>query len=152
MLQSSSHSARRVGVAAAAVLGASIAASPTESAAFGGYQWKKRPLIIFAPANDTAAWLQQRTLLTSRRRGLRERDMVVIAVLGDRVTTLVGRGPGRSAAALRRRFGVDKDRFRVLLVGKDGGVKLASSAPVSTKRLFGLIDSMPMRRREMRGG
>ncbi len=32
---------------------------------------------------------------------------------------------------------------------KDGGVKLRSSEPVSTKDLFGLIDSMPMRRQEM---
>ena len=39
---------------------------------------------------------------------------------------------------------------RILLVGKDGGVKLRSEEPVSIQRIFDLIDSMPMRRREMR--
>jgi len=39
--------------------------------------------------------------------------------------------------------------FQVLLIGKDGGVKLRSSEPVSMKDLFGLIDSMPMRQQEM---
>ena len=38
---------------------------------------------------------------------------------------------------------------QVLLIGKDGGVKLRSTEPVSTDELFALIDSMPMRRREM---
>ena len=40
--------------------------------------------------------------------------------------------------------------FEILLVGKDGGVKLRSPAPVSTRDLFALIDAMPMRQREMR--
>jgi hypothetical protein len=39
-----------------------------------------------------------------------------------------------------------------LLIGKDGGVKLRSSEPVSVKDIFGLIDSMPMRRQEMDSG
>jgi hypothetical protein len=38
----------------------------------------------------------------------------------------------------------------VLLVGKDGGVKLSSSSPLSASTLFGTIDAMPMRIDEMR--
>jgi len=44
---------------------------------------------------------------------------------------------------------VQAGTFQVLLIGKDGGVKLRSSGPVSMKDLFGLIDSMPMRQQEM---
>jgi hypothetical protein len=40
--------------------------------------------------------------------------------------------------------------FAVLLVGKDGGVKLSSERPVLTENLSALIDTMPMRRREMK--
>ena len=39
--------------------------------------------------------------------------------------------------------------FRVRLIGKDGGEKLDSAAPVSAAALFALIDAMPMRRAEM---
>jgi hypothetical protein len=38
-----------------------------------------------------------------------------------------------------------------VLVGKDGGVKLERSGPVSLSVIFALIDSMPMRQREMQG-
>ncbi|MEO1710911.1 MAG: DUF4174 domain-containing protein, partial [Pseudomonadota bacterium] len=89
-------------------------------------------------------------IINARRSGFRERDMVVIAVVGNRVQALIGRGPGMSAVALRRRYGVAAGSFRAILVGKDGGVKLSTGSPLSTGRLFGTIDAMPMRRQEMR--
>jgi len=54
-----------------------------------------------------------------------------------------------SAAKLRDRFGVDKENFRVILVGKDGGVKRSDTTPVKATALFGQIDTMPMRQQEM---
>jgi hypothetical protein len=38
----------------------------------------------------------------------------------------------------------------VLLIGKDGGVKLRAEEPLPAAEFFALIDTMPMRRREMR--
>jgi hypothetical protein len=38
-----------------------------------------------------------------------------------------------------------------VLVGKDGTVKLQREGMTALKDIFGLIDSMPMRRREIRG-
>ena len=38
--------------------------------------------------------------------------------------------------------------FAAVLVGRDGGEKFRSSEPVPAEKLFGLIDAMPMRRRE----
>ena len=39
--------------------------------------------------------------------------------------------------------------FRILLIGKDGGIKHESNRSVSLIQLFELIDSMPMRQDEM---
>ena len=39
--------------------------------------------------------------------------------------------------------------FRILLIGKDGGIKYESNQYVSLIQLFELIDSMPMRQDEM---
>ena len=39
--------------------------------------------------------------------------------------------------------------FRILLIGKDGGIKYESKRSVSLIQLFELIDSMPMRQDEM---
>ena len=40
--------------------------------------------------------------------------------------------------------------FRFILIGKDGGIKLSSDKPVTLEQLFALIDSMPMRRYEVK--
>lgn len=47
-------------------------------------------------------------------------------------------------------FGVKSQQFRTILVGKDGGIKLNSDKPLDACALFNLIDTMPMRRQEMR--
>ena len=39
--------------------------------------------------------------------------------------------------------------FRILLIGKDGGIKYESNRSISLIQLFRLIDSMPMRQDEM---
>ena len=39
--------------------------------------------------------------------------------------------------------------FRILLIGKDGGIKFESNRSISLMHLFKLIDSMPMRQNEM---
>ena len=39
--------------------------------------------------------------------------------------------------------------FRILLIGKDGGIKYESNRSVSLNHLFELIDSMPMRQDEI---
>ena len=44
---------------------------------------------------------------------------------------------------------INDQSLRILLIGKDGGIKYESSRSVSILRLFELIDSMPMRQDEM---
>jgi hypothetical protein len=39
----------------------------------------------------------------------------------------------------------------VVLIGKDGGEKLRREEGGTLREIFGLIDTMPMRRREMQG-
>ena len=76
--------------------------------------------------------------------------MVVFEIIGDQVRAVIGAAPAASAAAFRRYYRVGTTEFRAILVGKDGGSKLRQSTPVDSVRLFRLIDSMPMRRDEMR--
>ncbi|MEH2235806.1 DUF4174 domain-containing protein [Nostoc sp.] len=46
-------------------------------------------------------------------------------------------------------FGVDKENFRVILVGKDGGVKRQDTTPVQATVIFEQIYTMPMHQQEM---
>ena len=54
------------------------------------------------------------------------------------------------ADKLRRNFSVAPGQLTVILVGKDGGVKLRRNEQVNLNEIFLLIDGMPMRREEMR--
>ena len=54
------------------------------------------------------------------------------------------------AISIREQFAVPPQDYTVVLVGKDGGVKLKRDEYVSLAAVFGLIDSMPMRQNEMR--
>lgn len=127
-----------------------VIGATTETHAMQSYKWKNRPLIVFAPAPDSRALTRQRKAFTGRAAGFRERDIVVVSVIGNQLWTWLGRGPGMTPEQLRRRFGVGRREFRAILVGKDGGVKISSSEPLSAQRLYATIDAMPMRQREMR--
>ena len=108
-----------------------------KQASIDQYRWNKRPILVFASSGQDEGYTKQLDVLRSDRRGLAERDIVVLSDLDSRAT-------GDLREALRI------EGFEVVLIGKDGGVKLRSKTPVSLDRLFARIDSMPMRQREMR--
>jgi len=114
------------------------------------YSWKNRPLIIFAAHENSQELLRQRRIIRSHIAGFHERDMVVIEIAGSHVRSRLGERPSVSAEILRSYYGVGKQQFRVILVGKDGGNQLQSTSAIHASRLFRLIDSMPMRQQEMR--
>jgi hypothetical protein len=77
--------------------------------------------------------------------------MVLIEVYEDDTAALDGRAlPAGTAADLRQRYGVSEEETTMILVGKDGGDKLRTSEIVDLEQIFSLIDTMPMRRQEMR--
>lgn len=113
------------------------------------FMWLNRPLLVFAPAESDPIIAEQRSALAGRSAELRDRDMIVIEIAGDRVTIDGADTRTMTAAALRDRYGVGRGAALVLLVGKDGGVKMRRSRALLPRDLFDTIDAMPMRRREM---
>lgn len=99
----------------------------------------RRRLLVFASGAASTALATQRRLLAGDAAALRERDL-------DVVEDVVDAGGG---SALRRRYAIAPGQFAVLLIGKDGGVKLRSDTPIAAARLTATIDTMPMRRDEM---
>lgn len=107
-------------------------------------------LLVFAPSVDNHTYQQQMQLLQEHNSGFADRDLVLVQVLATD-ESYANRQPidESSAAKLRDRFGVDKENFRVILVGKDGGVKRSDATPVQATAIFKEIDAMPMRQQEM---
>lgn len=133
----------------AAVLSGRGVADPAGVSSMDAFVWLNRPLLVFAPAEGDPIIAAQRSALAGRSADLLDRDMIVIEIAGDRVTINGTDAHSMTAAALRDRYGVSRDASVVLLVGKDGGVKMARSEALSSHDLFQTIDAMPMRRREM---
>jgi len=131
-----------------------LLSAPAGAATLDAYLWQNRLMIIFTPALDDRRLIHQRNLNVHAIEGLKERHMVVFAVIGDRrIGPELGRAPASSAAAaevLRQRFGVAPGHFAIVLVGKDGTEKYRADDLVDPSVIFDIVDGMPMRRREMR--
>ena len=124
--------------------------TPTSSdtAWFKGQRWSHRMLVF---TDQTPGALDQRAVLADREPGLLDRDLLVIEVGAEQATLRTGEStvlPG--AEAFRTHFGLPTERFEVVLVGKDGGVKERREVPMKPEELFSIIDAMPMRLDEMR--
>ena len=111
--------------------------------------WKHRVLIIFAPDSANTKLSEQNAILSQAAEGLTERDVRILRVFADGEPTLDNVQQQQSSKGFYQLYDVDPTQFRVILIGKDGSVKLEQSVPVSAGTLFGLIDAMPMRQYEM---
>ena len=113
-------------------------------------RWKNRVLVLFSPSESDASFQLQKQGLASSAEGVVDRDLVILEIM-EQAQSRAGNQllSEKSVQAIRKSFEAHVRTFQVLLIGKDGGVKLRSSEPVSMKDLFGLIDSMPMRQQEM---
>ena len=115
---------------------------------FDSVRWEHR-LLIFSGEDENAT--RQKALALDSRTGHLERNLLVIHLEDDTATVIVGETTALPESELfRKRFAMPDDAFEVVLVGKDGGVKERRKAVFETEELFGIIDAMPMRMREMR--
>ncbi len=135
------------------ILGAAGAAGgkggDMDAADLSKYRWRHRLLLIFSPSSQTPAFQKLVDHLQQQREGVADRDLVVFSLINDVQSRVEEAVLNRQEAeTLRRQFRVGADEFRVVLIGKDGTVKLSEPA-VNLSDIFALIDSMPMRQQEM---
>ena len=99
-----------------------------------------RLVVIVGEPNDPRA-VEENLALKRNAAELQARDVVVQNLTPE------------AARRDRPELGVGlQTRFEVLLVGKDGTVKLRRAKPVAASEITALIDTMPMRQEEMKQG
>lgn len=101
------------------------------------FRWKKRPVLVFADSEDDPAFIEQMALLRARQDALETRDIIVLTDTDP---------AARTALRLKMR----PRGFMLVLVGKDGGVKLRKPFPWDVREISRSVDKMPMRQREIR--
>jgi hypothetical protein len=114
-------------------------------------QWTKRLLLVFAADNAQSNFQSLANEISSRQADVDDRDLVVFEILESGTSRMNrSRIERQEAVSIRKQFGIAPDEFAVILVGKDGGIKLKRNDNVRLEEIFRLIDSMPMRQNEMR--
>jgi hypothetical protein len=111
-------------------------------------QWKHR--IIITLSNDPEMSDSLRQQLQDRTSEIDDRDIIFFLISPASVISnseyLLSL---EDQADLIRDYYRNPEQLKVLLIGKDGGVKMEADK-FDLDSIFRLIDSMPMRQREMR--
>ena len=98
------------------------------------YLWKNRIILTFAKDEDHPDLIKLKVEMNQNNCEILNRDLMHFHFSNDgkigNITT------------------TNDQSFRILLIGKDGGIKYESNRPVSLIQLFELIDSMPMHQDE----
>jgi len=132
----------------AAFLPTALAAQDTESTSPAGviqpgydsdlseFLWIKRPVVIFADSPADPRFQDQMERLSQEIDALLVRDVVVLTDTDP-------------AAKSELRQKLRPRGFMLVLVGKDGGVKLRKPSPWTVRELTRIIDKFPSRLREV---
>ena len=105
-----------------------------ESMDLSKYKWENRILLICDTKESSYKNIEQKKIFESKPNEAAERDLLLLNV----------------KPKVFNKF--DKSEcldFKMLLIGKDGGVKETYSSPTLMNKVFALIDTMPMRKKEM---
>ena len=115
------------------------------------FQWKNRLLFLFAPDANHPDFKKLQHDITGQPDEVKDRNLVIFELF-EQDTSRINLVPTdqQTAASIRNQFSVPSQEFTIILVGKDGGVKLKREGYVSLATVYDLIDSMPMRQNEMR--
>ncbi len=100
------------------------------------FKWRARPLIVFADSPFDPSFIQQMELLTEDVDDLIDRDILWIF---DTDT--------ENRSELRRQL--RPHGFGLVLIGKDGQVKLRKALPYDMREISRTIDKMPLRQLEV---
>lgn len=111
-------------------------------------RWRTRPVVVVVPQDGDALLTKVRAALeeTAAREAFREREMVLYTVVsGEGRRNDQALAPAQTAALLQALQLDARGPSTFILVGKDGGVKMRTSASVDLQQVFAEVDRMPMR-------
>ncbi len=115
------------------------------------HRWKDRIILLYTPDPGSSQYKEQVIELTRDKQGFTERKLVLYSV----TDTHVKKG-WENAEWVKRNNSLEiylktDNKFEIVLLGLDGGVKLRQESFLESEKLFSRIDAMPMRRSELQG-
>ena len=125
------------------------ASGQSATQALSEFAWKKRQIIVFTPKADDSRLTRFKAVKTEFAEDFIERFLHSWIIESDGKVSLEGKlNSSLQADSFYQYFNVQKDEFRVVLIGYDQGEKLRQ-AVFNIDELLGEIDQMSMRQQEM---
>ncbi|MGV6839632.1 MAG: DUF4174 domain-containing protein [Planktomarina sp.] len=113
-----------------------LPAQNAQDVVLADYQWVARPIVVFADSPRDPRFIEQMEYLSQNIPELTERDIVVITDTDP-------------SAASALRTDLRPRGFSMVLIGKDGTVKLRNALPWDIREINRVIDKMPLRQIEI---
>ena len=110
---------------------------PASEVELSDFLWLKRPVVVFADSPNDPAFQTQLRYLAEDPAELMKRDVVIL-------TDTDPKEPSEARKTLRPRG------FSMVLLDKDGAVKLRKPLPWSVREIVHAIDKFPLRQQEIR--
>ena len=126
-----------------------LISTTTMSQNLDSFKWENRILLLRDSDYSSKELKGQLKVLQNHMKKLQDRDILVFIVTDDAILDTLKRKTILKSRRIIEAYGL-KDFQGLILIGKDGGIKLKESFVVSPKVIFTLIDSMPMRQAEMK--
>lgn len=112
----------------------------------GDLRWQHRILLLMDP-HESPLCDQQLKILRGHTAAFQERDLLLFVFNGKNLLDEQGR-----VSPIGVKEVPNPSYEGVILIGKDGGVKLRKPFTVEAQLIFDRIDAMPMRKAEIRDG
>ena len=109
----------------------------SQAANLESYRWQNRLLVLFLPQTPGSELAAARAFIEQHQSDMDARDLRVITVNAN------------EQGELREQFEVSEKSLTFVLIGKDGGEKARQVEWLDLPAMLELIDTMPMRRREI---
>jgi len=119
------------------------------------YKWENRILIIETTDQNNEEYRDQIKEFENSKEELAERKLVIYEIIGSEYkmtdySKKVNESEWKISEERYRNKMKNKTLFRVSLIGLDGGIKLEKEEVLKKQGLIDIIDSMPMRRRQIK--
>jgi len=123
--------------------------SSAQAGSLDGYLFDTRPILLFTSSEKHPALREQLKAFAQFECEFYKRDMEVLTIVGDGHSIVDGAAlSSEEVSFLKDELDVGPYNELLVLVGKDGKVKLRAHMPLKANDLIRLVDAMPLRRIE----
>ena len=119
------------------------------------HKWKSRILIVKTLSSNSKKHNDQLKEFNNSDKEFKERKLVLYIINQDKFsltnyTDSTLNYSGKVTKSLAENILTESEDFEIILIGLDGRIKLKQNEILLKEDLFSLIDSMPMRKNEMK--